>query len=107
MNITNENYSSPKIQKIYMGVSQYKAFQKCPSCAMAELNGDYQSKLSTSMLVGSYIDAYFEGSLEKFKEQHSTIFKTDGNLKCEFIKAEQIIERVNRDDMFMKYMSGG
>ncbi len=33
--LTNENYFSPENQMKYMGVSQFKAFEKCPASALA------------------------------------------------------------------------
>lgn len=106
MILTNENYFSPEMQKKYMGVSQYKAFEDCPACAIAEINGNYARQATTALLVGSYVDAHFEGTLDLFKAQHNELFKRDGSLKSEYVKAEDIINRIERDDMFMEYMSG-
>jgi hypothetical protein len=74
--------------------------------AMAELNGEWKREDSVALLVGSYVDAWFEGTLDVFKGSHPEIFKKDGTLKAEYIKADEIIARVSRDEMFMKYMSG-
>lgn len=106
MILTNENYFSPEMQKKYMGVSQYKAFENCPACAIAEINGTYTKQTTAALLVGSYVDAHFEGTLNLFKAQHNELFKRDGSLKSEYVKAEDIINRIERDDMFMEYMSG-
>ena len=56
--------------------------------------------------MGGYVDAWFEGTLDKYKESHPEILKKDGSLKADFVQAEYIIERVQRDPMFMYYMSG-
>ena len=106
MILTNENYFSPEMQKKYMSVSQYKAFEDCPACAIAEINGNYTRQATTALLVGSYIDAHFEETLDLFKAQHNELFKRDGSLKSEYVKAEDIINRIERDNMFMEYMSG-
>ncbi|MGN1130432.1 MAG: PD-(D/E)XK nuclease-like domain-containing protein [Ruminococcus sp.] len=106
MPLTNENYFSLENQMKYMGVSQFKAFENCQASAYAEATGNYEKEETTPLLVGSYVDAHFEGTLDIFKAQHPQLFKRDGNLKSEYIKAEQIIERVERDDLFMEYMSG-
>lgn len=106
MPLTNENYFSLENQMKYMGVSQFKAFENCQASAYAEATGNYEREETTALLVGSYVDAHFEGTLDIFKAQHPQLFKRDGNLKSEYIKAEQIIERVERDELFMKYMSG-
>lgn len=106
MNLTNENYYSREANMEFMSVSQLKAFADCEAAAMAELRGEYIRSKTTALLVGSYVDAWFEGSLNVFRNENPEIFKRDGNLKADYVKAEQIIERVQRDPLFMEYMSG-
>lgn len=104
--LTNENYFSLENQQKYMGVSQFKAFEKCQASALAEVKGNFEREKTTALLVGSYVDAHFEGSLDVFKAHHPQLFKRDGSLKSEYIKAEQIINRVEQDELFMQFMSG-
>ncbi len=110
--LTNENYYTKEANEKYLSVSLYKMFfgtlgQKgCEVQAMAYINGDYKKEPTTAMLVGSYVDSYFEGTLENFKEIHPELFKRDGSLKSEFVQAEDIIKRIERDNKFMQYMSG-
>lgn len=106
MNLTNENYFSVEAQMHYMGVSQFKAFEECQAAALAEVTGNYEREKTISLLVGSYVDAHFEGTLDAFQAQNPQLFKRDGTLKAEYKKAEEIIRRVEQDDFFMKYMSG-
>lgn len=106
MKLTQRNYFSKKANLEYMSVSQFKSFTRCPACAMAEIRGKYQREETTALLVGSYVDAHFEGTLENFKRQNPEIFKRDGTLKAEYIQAEAIIKRIERDKLFTKYMSG-
>lgn len=109
MILTNDNYYSDVANQQYMSVSQYKSFMKCEAAAMAELKGEWQRPKTTALLVGSYVDAWFEGTLDEFKEQNPEIFrKTKGSnvLKADFIQAEEIIARVKQDPMFMRYMAG-
>ena len=106
MRLTNDNYFSPEASREYFSVSQYKAFLDCPARAMAEIRGEYKQPMTTALLVGSYVDAYFEGTLDKFREEHPEIFKKDGTLKSDYIQAEQIIKRIEADELFMEYMSG-
>jgi hypothetical protein len=73
---------------------------------MAELRGEWKREDTTALLVGSYVDSWFEGTLGTFKAVHPEIFKKDGTLKAEYVKAEEIIARVSRDELFMKYMGG-
>lgn len=106
MILTNENYYSDTSNLKYMSVSQFKSFQKCEAAAMAELRGEWKRPKSTALLVGSYVDSWFEGTLDEFKAENPEIFKKDGSLKADYIQAEDIIKRVTSDVMFMEYMSG-
>ena len=104
--LTAENYFSPENQLKYMGASQFKSFLACPAAAMAEIRGEYRQEETPALLVGSYVDAYFEGTLALFKAQHPALFKKDGGLKSDYVQAEQIIQRIERDPMMMRYMAG-
>lgn len=113
MILTNENYFSPEASREYLSVSQYKNFigsmgkLGCEAQAMALLNGDWQmDDKSTALLVGSYVDASFEGTLDLFKAQNPEIFLKNGGLKAEYKKAEEIINRIEQDQLFMQFMSG-
>lgn len=106
MTLTEANYYSQEANREYMSVSQYKAFIKCEAAAMAQLNGQWETPKSTAMLVGSYVDAWFEGTLGSFYEENPQIFKKDGSLKADYIQAAEIIDRVQRDELFMEYMAG-
>lgn len=106
MILTEDNYYSQEANWKHMSVSQYKQFQKCEAAAMAQLRGEWEQPKTTALLVGSYVDAWFEGTLEEFKEAHPELFKRNGELKSDFSMAERIIERVQEDPLFMEYMSG-
>lgn len=106
MILTAENYFSDEANWEYMSASQYKEFQSCEARAMAELKGEWKREETTSLLLGSYVDAHFEGTLDVFKAKHPELFKRDGSLKSEYIAAENTISRIEQDDMFMKFMAG-
>lgn len=106
MTLTQRNYFSKKASLEYVSVSQFKAFQKCPAAALAEIKGRYEREKTTALLVGSYVDSYFEGTLPQFKYDNPDIFKRDGTLKNEYLQAEAIIDRIHRDRMFTRFMSG-
>ena len=106
MNLTAENYFSQEANLEYMSCSQFKSFCECEDRTLAELSGDYRQPTNTALLVGSYVDAHYEGTLDIFKAQHPEIFKRDGTLKAEYLQAEAIINRTESDKMFSKYMSG-
>lgn len=106
MKLTQRNYFSKKSNLEYMSVSQWKAMYKCPASALAEIKGKYKRETTSALLVGSYVDSYFENTLDKFKKDNPEIFKKDGSLKAEYIQAETIIQRIEKDKLFMEYMSG-
>lgn len=112
MILTAQNYYSREANEKYLSVSQYKEFcgslgkVPCEAAALAKLHGEWDEKKSTSMMVGSYVDAHFEGSLPLFKSQNPEIFTKQGSLKAEYKKAEEIINRIERDEYFMKFMCG-
>ncbi len=106
MTLTKETYFSPEMMRAYMSVSQFKTFEKCEYMGVAELRGEYVRPMTTSLLVGSYVDAHFERTLDLFRAMHPDLYKRDGTLKQEYKQAEQIIERIERDALFMRYMDG-
>lgn len=104
--ITAENYFSQENQEKYFGVSQFKSFAKCEAAAMAEITGEYVREKSSALLIGSYVDAHFEGTLDVFRAKNPQIFKRDGFLKSEYLKADELINRLERDPLFIRMMSG-
>ena len=106
MILTDSNYYSAKANSEFMSVSQYKQFRKCEASAMAQLKGEWTQPSTTALLVGSYVDSYFEGTLSEFRDNHPGIFKKDGSLKADYIQAEEIIERIESDPLFVHFMSG-
>lgn len=106
MILTNDNYYSLEANREYMSVSQYKDFRCCEAMAMAVLNGEWKKPTTTALLVGSYVDAWFEGTLDEFCEAHPEIYKKGGVLKADFVQAEELIAFVQRDPVFMEYMAG-
>lgn len=106
MIMDKKNYFSSENTKKYMSASQFKSFMECEEKTIAEINGEYQRETTTALLVGSYVDAHFEGTLDTFKENHPEILLKSGGLKADFVQADEIIKRVSDDEMFMKYMSG-
>lgn len=104
--ITSATYFSKANQMQYLGASQFKDFMQCEAAALARVRGEYTPAPTTALLVGSYVDAYFEGKLEKFEQAHPDIFTQTGELKSQYKQANNIISRAERDALFMRYMSG-
>ena len=105
-NLCEENYFDIENEKKYCGSSQIKSFMDCEARTMAKINGEWTEETTTSLLVGSYVDAAVSGTLDIFKAKHPEILKKDGTLKSEYIKADYILNRIERDELFMKYISG-
>ena len=106
MELTRENYFSQEAQMAYMGSSQFKDFLSCEAAALAKIQGRYKPPASRSMLVGSYVDAWYSGELPDFTERHPDMFKKDRTLKADFLAANAIIERMQADRLDSLLMSG-
>ena len=112
MELTAKNYYGKEANKAYMSVSQFKDFagtygkMACEFEAMEKMEERWSPEPTTPLLVGSYVDSYFEGSLSEFKKKNPDIFTQKGELKASYKKAEEIIARIERDAYFMKFMSG-
>lgn len=101
MRLTKKNYFSPWAERKYFSASQVKAMLRCPAAALAD-----ERPASTALLVGSYVDAAFEGKLDAFRAEHPEMLKKDGTLKADFVKAEEMIARAGGDALFTEYMKG-
>lgn len=105
--LTNDNYFTPEAMRGYWSVSQFKAFARCEAAGLAELHGHYKREETASLLVGSYVDAYFAGELEQFKAKNPKIFNSrTGELKADYKKADELIARIGEDDTMLKFLTG-
>lgn len=106
MEITEKNYFSNEVKQIYTGSTEIKDFLNCEECALAKLEGNFEEETSKAMQVSSYIDAAMSNNLEAFKEENPDIFTKQGDLKAEYKIAEEVINQINEDEMFLKYLNG-
>ena len=106
MILSEATYFSPEANLNYMSASQFKDFMSCEAKALARIRGELRENPSPAMLVGSYVDAHVSSALDLFKAQHPDIYKRDGNLKAEYEQANYIIQRIERDEVFMAAISG-
>lgn len=106
MKINQNNYYSDKANNQYFSVSQFKVFMTCEAQAMAKLKGEYKPETTKPLLVGSFVDRYFDGTLKEFAEENPEIFTARKELKAEFKQAEQIIKKIENDELFLKFLSG-
>lgn len=110
--LTNDNYYSQEANKEYMSVHQYLDFvghmgvEGCEARALSKLNGEWVEQPNEAMLVGSYVDSYFEGTLADFKKNNPQIFTQKGELKAQYKRAEKMIAECERHPLFMAFMSG-
>lgn len=105
--LTEQNYYE---NHNYMSASIFKDFLKCPACAMAKLNGEWQPEKSDALLLGSYVDESLTGTPESqrafLQEHEKEIFKKGGGKYAEFVKADEAVERVKKQPLMMKYLDG-
>ncbi len=107
MKLNDDTYYGKETNQAFFSVSQYKDFCKCEAMAMAKIRGEFEQKQTKAMLIGTLVDRWFEGTLDKLREESPNIFYCrNGALRAEFRKADEIIKRVQRDERFMLYMSG-
>ena len=116
LSLDQENYFSEQASRDYMSVSQFKEFAgttehlSCEETAWLQLNRIIPKQEGDALLIGSFVDAYYEGTLDEFKSNHPEIISsqgpTKGMLKKDFIGADSIIQRLEKDALFSQYMSG-
>ena len=103
MKLTAENYYQPGP---YMSASQFKAFLSCEAAALAEAEGTWRREPSSALIQGQYVDAYFTGNVDAFKETHPELFKKDGTLKSTYQVCEAAIDRIQRSEKALEYLEG-
>lgn len=107
VNLTESNYFSTEANRRWMSASQLKSFLGCPARTIAELNGLYKREETSALLVGSYVDAHFSGTLDQFRATHPEIYNSrTGELKAEYRQAEEIIQYLSNDRLLMAMLSG-
>ena len=110
MKLTSRNYYSAKANREFMSVSQFKDFLKCPSMAMAKLNGEYVPERGRALILGSFVDEMLTGtkkSQEKFiEENRAELFKKNGDPYADVEQAMETVERVKKQPLMMHYLGG-
>lgn len=113
MEITQQNYYSIEANVEYMSSTQLKSLvgslgrPACEEHALKIIKGEIIEEPSQSMLIGLYVDTYFTGGFEDFINSHQDeLYTKKGTLYAGFQKAENIIERIKKDKLFMEFISG-
>ena len=100
--LTNENYFE---NDKYMSVSKWKGFNKCEVLGLAPFG-----EPSDAMLLGSYVDAYVEGTLEDFKATHPEMIasqgKNKGALKAVYKQTQEICDYIDNNKVVQQFLSG-
>lgn len=119
--LNDANYHSIEANQRYFSASQVKSFYSCEARTMAMIEGKYVPEESVSLLIGSYVDAYFNAKrcgdakgqisgpeFNEFieKNRKKLINSRTGELKADFRLAEQMIERAESDPVFMRFLKG-
>lgn len=106
MKLSDDTYYGKEANQAFFSVSQYKDFCKCEAMALAKIRGEYEPPITEALLLGSYLDSWMDGTLDNFRKLHPEIFRKDGTLKAEYKKADVAIEKISKDELFMKYIGG-
>lgn len=110
LTLTENNYYGSKANSAYFSVSQFKRFQKCPACAMAELNGEWTQPPSRALLLGSFVDELLTGtefSAQEFEAKHrADLRKKNGEYYADVLHAVETCQRIANQPLMMHYLSG-
>lgn len=107
MKLTKTNYYSQKANEEYMSYSQYKQFNECPAKAMAILKGKWKEEQTDSMMIGSYVDSWLDGELDRFIINNPDVFNSrTGELKHQFRQAEELCKTIKNDEYLYDQLKG-
>ena len=117
MKLTEKNYYTSEMDKLYCSASQYKDFEGCPilpGCeerALKTISGEYVRETTKAMLMGSILDCLWENDdpeyiLERFPDCVSSKGPTKGQLKSEYQQIMNIYQRTLKEEKFCAYMAG-
>lgn len=105
--LTKDNYYSAEANNLYWSASFVKSMMDCPARAIAELRGEYVRPVSTALLIGSYVDAAFEGKAASFVSEHPEILNSrTRELKADYQKAYTMVKRAQSDKLFCEFVRG-
>ena len=124
--LNEENYHSSEANLKWLDCSTYKNFvgtcgrKGCETRALAIAKGEYKNPKTEALLLGSYVDAYFDHSLSQFcldnmeyvfsktsiKKFEKTENPDDLERLTAFKQADIMIQRAIREPLFMQYVEG-
>lgn len=104
--LTSQNYHSNEANQVYMSNSQYKDFMTCEAMAMAKIFEGWKEPESDALLIGSYVHAAIEGTLDEFKDAHPELFTKKGELYAKYEQANVMIATL-KNDPFIDFVLQG
>lgn len=105
--LTSSNYHTTDANTRYWSVSLFKAFDKCEASGLAQVRGQYKREETDSLLIGSYVDAYFAGEMDEFIGKHAdTMFTKKGTLYAKYETANKCINAIECQPLMMEYLEG-
>jgi hypothetical protein len=108
--ISKENYYTPEADSSTFSVSQYKLFKQCEAKALAKVKNQYRQADNEAFLLGKYIHAWSEGTLEQFKTDNPGLFisrgATKGQLKSTYQVADKMIKTLSEDKVCNNFLQG-
>lgn len=113
LKLNNDNYYDTWSRERWISFHDFTAFTGTPALvgceerALAERCGNWFDEKGVPLFVGGYLDAKVEGTLDKYIEENKKeILTAKGELKAPFKQAELMYERISKDELFMKTLSG-
>lgn len=107
MKLTEATYYSQEANQKWCTATFVKECRgTCEARAIAGLRGEYQRPMTEALTVGQYVDEALTGDLMTWMTKHPEILKRDGTLKAEYVKAQEMVERAQRDPVFMSFLQG-
>ena len=124
--LNEQNYHSSEANLKWLDCSTYKnavgtcGRKGCECRALAIAKGEYAQPMTEALLVGSYVDSYFDNSLSQFCLDNMENIFTKASIKkfeksgdsddlerlSAFKQADIMIQRAVREPLFMKYVEG-
>lgn len=122
--LDESTYFTPEANMRYLDCSSYKQFvgtcgkKGCECRALAIAKGEYKQPKTPALLLGSYVDRYFDGTLAEFMIEEMDNLYTKASIKkfkegngdlellSDYKMADVMIKRAIREPLFMKYVNG-
>lgn len=100
--VITENYYDLATDRQYMNSTQYGNWLKCEAQEKARQDGKWQEEEKKVFVVGNYVHAWNDGTMEEFIDRYrDTIFKSKGGKYKDFVVADEVIVTLAHDEFIM------